>query len=246
MHFSHKYLETVRALDLNPTEDRRATEILDRLIVRQDIGMLRDIIKDRPAIVFGCGPSLENDVNKVWLAGLHRRCVLVAADGAVKALLKYGIVPQLNVTDLDGDIPSIINANHLGCVTVVHAHAGNIREMAAVIPHLRGAVFGTTHSAPTEKVHDFGGFTDGDRAVHIVKHFQPKMIVLAGMDFGHVIGVYSGKYDPVRKPRGLREGKRLIEELAAHSKTRIYNMTSSGENIRHVEPITVENIARMV
>jgi len=164
----------------------------------------------------------------------------------VKALLGYKIVPHVNVTDLDGDLPSIIMANHYGCITMVHAHAGNIRRLVAITPRFTGIVYGTTHSDPTEKVHNFGGFTDGDRAVHIVNHFHPRFIVLAGMDFGSVIGVYSGTYDPIRKPRGLRMGKMLIEELAAHTRTRILNVTSSGENIHNVHRITVDKLKHIL
>ena len=246
MIWSHKYLDVVRALDLNMAEDRRATLILDQLLQKQDLGVLEGLIQNRPAIVFGCGPSLENDLNKIWETGINRSCVLVAVDGAAKALLQYNLVPHINVTDLDGDIPSIINANHHGCITMVHAHSENMKALVNIVPKLRGTVFGTTQSVPTEKVHNFGGFTDGDRAVYIVEHFQPSFIVLAGMDFGHVIGVYSGTYDPVKKPRKLREGKRLIEELAEHCRTRIFNITSGGENIHHVQHITIDKLRHIV
>jgi uncharacterized Rossmann fold enzyme len=246
MHWSHKYLEVVRALDLNMSEDRRATLILDQFLKPQDLSLIKNLIEDKPVIIFGCGPSLENDLNKVFDAKLHTRCALVAVDGAVKALLQYRIVPHLNVTDLDGDIASIVLANQHGCVTLVHAHSANIKPIVSVMPHLKGVVFGTTHSGATERVHNFGGFTDGDRAVHIVEHFKPSFIVLAGMDFGHVIGVYSGQYDPVKKPRGLRVGKELIEELATHSKVKMFNLTSGGEVIRSVQKITIDRLSQIV
>jgi len=246
MPWTHKYLEVIRALDLNMAEDMRATLILDRLIQKQDVNRLSQLIKGRPVIVFGCGPSLENDLHKVWMAGIHRRCVSVAVDGAVKALLEYNIVPHINVTDLDGDIDSIIRANHYGCITMVHAHADNIKDIVRITPQLRGMVYGTTHSEPTEKIYNFGGFTDGDRAVYIVEHFNPRFIVLAGMDFGSVIGVYSGVYNPVKKPRGLRVGKELIEELSAHTRTRIFNITSGGENIDNVRRISIEKLSHIL
>jgi 2-amino-4-hydroxy-6-hydroxymethyldihydropteridine diphosphokinase len=245
MHWSPKYLEVVRALDLNMAEDRKATMVLDRMVKPSDLKQLEDLFRGRIAIVFGCGPSLENDINKVYEAGLHTKCVLVAADGAAKALLAYNVVPNVNVTDLDGDIPAIIRANYYGCITMVHAHSGNVKAILGVLPQLRGIVLGTTHSEPTEKVRNFGGFTDGDRAVHIAAYFKPDLIVLAGMDFGRVIGVYSGTYDPVRKHRGLMVGKELIEDLAAHTRIRILNITSSGENIRHVQPITIDRLQHM-
>jgi hypothetical protein len=246
MPWTHKYLEVVRALDLNMADDRRATLILDKLVRKQDTNQLKRLIEGRAVLVFGCGPSLENDLHKVWEAGIHKRCVSVAVDGAVKALLKYNIVPHVNVTDLDGDVASIIKANHYGCITLVHAHADNMKSLIKIVPMLSGVVYGTTHSEPTEKVHNFGGFTDGDRAVYIVDHFKPRFIALAGMDFGHVVGIYSGVYDPVKKPRGLRMGKILIEDLAAHSRTRMFNITSSGENIHHVQSITIDKLRHIL
>jgi len=50
----------------------------------------------------------------------------------------------------------------------------------------------------------------------------------------------------VKKPRGLRIGKELIEDLAAHSKVRMFNMTSGGENIHHVQPITIDKLKHIV
>ncbi len=246
MRWSHRYLEAVRALDLDVTGDRRATQILDRLAPESDINGLKAVIEGRSAIVYGCGPSLENDVNKLWGAGLCGRCVNVTADGAVKALMNYGLVPHVNVTDLDGDVEAIVAANGYGCATVVHAHAGNIRELVSVVPRLGGRVYATTQSEPTAKVHNFGGYSDGDRAVYLAEHFRPKHIILAGMDFGSVIGVFSGKYDPIRKPRRLRHDKLMIEELAARSRVAMYNVTSSGENIRRVHHMSVDRLAHAV
>ncbi|MBD3388868.1 MAG: DUF115 domain-containing protein [Candidatus Altiarchaeales archaeon] len=246
MPWTHDYLEVVRALDLNLAEDRRSTLILDRMLKKQDLKPVEDLIRNRTVIVYGCGPSLENDLNKIWEAGIHKRSTSVAVDGAAHALLQYKIVPHINVTDLDGDLNSIVAANHYGSLTMVHAHADNIRAIVGLVPKLKGTVYGTTHSEPTEKVHNFGGFTDGDRAVYIVEHFKPRFIVLAGMDFGHLIGRFSGHYDAVKKPRGLRMGKYLIEELAGKSRTRILNVTSSGENIKNTKQITVERLRQIV
>ncbi len=246
MPWSHKYLEVVRSLDLNMANDKKATLILDKLLPETQLKPLHDLIRGRPAMIFGCGPSLENDLNKLVEAGLQGKLILVAVDGAVKALLQYGIVPHINVTDLDGDLPSIINANRYGSITMVHAHSGNMKALLSVIPHLKGTVYGTTHSESTQKVHNFGGFTDGDRAVRIVAHFDPRLIVLAGMDFGNVIGVYSGTYDPIKKPRGLRVGKMLIEDFATHSRVRIFNMTSGGENIHSIPPITTDRLRHLL
>ena len=40
-------------------------------------------------------------------------------------------------------------------------------------------------------VHNFGGFTDGDRAVFLAVQLGAKKLILAGMDFGKVVSKYS-------------------------------------------------------
>ncbi|MBU2617645.1 MAG: DUF115 domain-containing protein, partial [Euryarchaeota archaeon] len=42
---------------------------------------------------------------------------------------------------------------------------------------------GSTQSAPLKNVHNFGGFTDGDRCVFIAKEFGAESIALIGFDF---------------------------------------------------------------
>ncbi len=233
MYWSHKYMEVLRALDIDPTGDREATMYLDRIIRKEDYGEVQGLINGRPVIVFGCGPSLETDLQKLIDAGLQRKFIAVAVDGSIYMLLRYRLQPHIHVTDLDGDIDSILLANRHGTLTFIHAHAENRRAVEAVCPRLRGKVFGVTRSKETEKVRNFGGFTDGDIAVHLADHFKPGFIVLSGMDYGHIIGVHSGRYDPIKKPRSMRVSKDVLEALAGRTKTRVYNMTSGGEYIRH-------------
>jgi len=246
MEWTHKYLEIVRSLELNMAADRQAARVLERLISDGSTRKLARLIKGRPAIVYGCGPSLESDLNKIVNAGIDKKFISIAADGAVSACLRYKILPHVNVTDLDGNTDHIIYANRHGTMTVVHAHSDNVGELVKYMPKLKGSVLGTTHSDPTKKVHNWGGFTDGDRAVHIAEHFGADFIVLAGMDFGSIIGVHSGRYDKVRKPRNLKVGRMIIEDLAGHTNTKIFNMTHGGETIKNTIPITIEKLSHLV
>ena len=43
----------------------------------------------------------------------------------------------------------------------------------------------TTQSFQFGKVRDYGGFTDGDRAVELARHFGTTDILLLGFDFGN-------------------------------------------------------------
>jgi hypothetical protein len=246
MEFDHQYWDAIRELEIDLKKDGKATQILDKILKKEDIKHLRNALHSKTVVVYGCGPSLENDVNKIWDAGLHKHLTHVAVDGAVKALLQYRILPKVNVTDLGGDLRWILKANEYGCNTIVHARDKNIDSMVKLLPHFKGRVYGSTHTKPTSKVHNFGGFTDGDRALSIVWHFKPRFTILCGMDFGHVIGVYSGKYDPVTKPRHMRVGKKLIEDIAKKQKGRVFNFTSGGEILKNMRKIDVDKLSALI
>lgn len=243
MDWSKKYQDIVGVLGISPQSDAEATGVLDGLIPKYDFSLLEALIKNKNVLVFGCGPSLKKDVCGVRKQKLNLCCTVVAVDGAVRALLEEGITPDINVTDLDGDVKSIIKANGLGCVTVVHAHGDNIPLLREVVPKLAGVVLGTTQTAPTKKIKNFGGFTDGDRAVYLVEHFKPKSVVLFGMDFGVEVGEYSGRYDMKVKLKKLGIGKKLLEELSGNSNTLMLNATSGGAGIRGVPRISLGDLS---
>jgi uncharacterized Rossmann fold enzyme len=50
---------------------------------------------------------------------------------------------------------------------------------------------GTTQSIPEGKLYNFGGFTDGDRAIFLAVELGAEKIFLAGMDFGTMVTKYS-------------------------------------------------------
>ena len=63
---------------------------------------------------------------------------------------------------------------------------------------------------PQKKVKNYGGFTDGDRAVLLSEHFSASKIVLIGFDFDHPRDKDGTSYDV--KLRKLAWAKRLIDE----------------------------------
>lgn len=242
MDWKTRYAKICEKLGIDPQFDEDATKVLDAMVREPDLRELAQDIENKDVLIFGCGPSLEEDVRRIKKGQLHERSTLIAADGAVEALLKVDIVPLVNVTDLDGNIKSIIEANKLGAITVVHAHGDNVPLLVDTLPRLKGAVIGTTQTAPTEKIKNFGGFTDGDRAVFMAVHFRARKILLAGMDFGAKIGEYSGSYEKEKKLVKLKIGKELIEELASETDIPILNITSGGEELENIARISVESI----
>ncbi|MBU4342157.1 MAG: MAF flag10 domain containing protein, partial [Candidatus Altiarchaeota archaeon] len=96
------------------------------------------------------------------------------------------------------------------------------------------------------KVHNFRGFTDGDRAAFLADRFGAELIVLAGMDFGDEIGKFSGSYDRERKLEKLRIGKGLLEKLARESRAGILNLTSGGEELAGIPRTSVKALRELV
>lgn len=244
MDWEKIYGKIAKILDIDPAKDMKAAEILDELVKEVDIGLLENAISGKNVLVFGAGPSLKNDILKVKSKGLNNVFTIISADGATKALLEEGILPEIIVTDLDGDIASIICANKKGAIIVVHAHTDNIELLRKYVPRFKNPI-GTTQTEETGKIQNFGGFTDGDRAVFLAENFGAGIIVLAGMDFGSEIGEYSGINkikNPEIKLKKLEIGKVLLEEFAIEANAVLLNITENGEGLRNIPRISVEDL----
>ncbi|AAB86073.1 MULTISPECIES: 6-hydroxymethylpterin diphosphokinase MptE-like protein [Methanothermobacter] len=210
--------------------DRRADEesasYLDAFL--REHGCLRVDDIDVPSsdfIVFGAGPSLRSHLKR--FRALDEPMTVISADGATTALLEEDVLPDIIVTDLDGKMEDIIEANRQGAVVVVHAHGNNLPALRRYLPLLQN-IIGTTQSIPHGCLHNFGGFTDGDRAVFLAAALGAGRIVLAGMDFGEVVTRYSrpdmdselGPADPVKRLK-LEYASRLIDWLERNGDVRI-------------------------
>jgi len=66
----------------------------------------------------------------------------------------------------------------------------------------------TTQSRPDNIVSNYGGFTDGDRAVCIARHFGARNILLLGFDFDRPSGKEGS--DPRIKAMKLWWAKKII------------------------------------
>ncbi len=244
MDWDAKYRKISEILKLNTEKDVEAAEILDKLIDEVDITRIENAISGKKILVFGAGPSLKRDIANVKSAGLHKGFRIISANGATKALLEEGILPHIVVTDLDGDIDSVIESNKKCAIVVVHAHSDNIESLKQYVPRFKNPI-GTTQTKETGKILNFGGFTDGDRAVFLAENFGAEIIVLAGMDFGREIGVYSGTHkiqNQEFKIKKLGIGKALLEEFAKESSAVILNITEKGESLRNIPRISVDNL----
>ena len=216
------YYGIARELGLSPAEDRRATLLLSRLLQGKSasLDLLEALLAERRVMVFGAGPSLERALEHVDLGEARRRFVLVAADGATSALLERGVMPHIVCTDLDGRVEDQLASSAEGSVVVVHAHGDNIPALERYASAFTGPVLGSTQVEPALYVHNFGGFTDGDRCVFLALWGGATEVVLMGMDLGPKVGRYSkpwlrGEVEAWGwKAAKLRIAKRLLEWLA--------------------------------
>ncbi|MDR1721763.1 MAG: DUF115 domain-containing protein [Methanobrevibacter sp.] len=140
-----------------------------------------------------CGDIVDLDVlngdvfnNKV----INNNLFIIAADGTTSGLLEENIVPDIVVSDLDGKIEDLLKADAQGSIFVIHGHGNNL-DLICKYTNDFNLVLGTTQSVPFENIYNFGGFTDGDRAVFLAVNLGAKKIVLAGMDFGEYVTKYS-------------------------------------------------------
>lgn len=241
-----KYRRIVKELKYDPDEDRRAAIILDDLLKDRALPLkdIRQRVNGRPTLIFGAGPSLENDLKRILKTTLLSRCCLISADGATTALLKIaGKVPDIVVTDLDGVVEDIQEAERRGAYIVVHAHGDNIPKLERYVKTFSKAL-GTTQTEPVGRVHNFGGFTDGDRAVFLAGALGGDPLALAGMDMGETVGPFSKTQvaSPKVKVTKLRIGKNLLEWFASTAEVTLFNLTSGGEDISGFERIFPEEL----
>jgi hypothetical protein len=203
------------------------------------IAEIKDLIEKKPVFVVGAGPSLPSSIS---ILKKHKKITKIVADGATKAIIENGLKPDIVVTDLDGDIKSLKKAGRTNTIMVVHAHGDN-SEKIHFVKNFKNCI-GTTQTKPMGKVHNFGGFTDGDRCVFLANHFKAKKIILLGMDFGTRIGKYSKTrvISRTTKIKKLRRGKKLLEWLAKKSESKLYSTTK----IRGFTKINFQDIDNII
>lgn len=245
----------LKEFGFNPDADKKSAEILNNLLNEYNSSCIAEInLKDK-VIIFGAGPSLKknigelNELNESYELNLND-FTLIAADGATTALLEENLIPDIIITDLDGKMDDIIEANNEGAILVIHAHGNNMDKIKEYVPKLK-RILGTTQSIPLENVYNFGGFTDGDRCIFFAIELGAKLIVLAGMDFGKIVTKYSrpeigkleDKADEVKQKK-LEFAKALTEWAGENEKVKIVNI-SHGERVKGVSDVNIDSLNKL-
>jgi uncharacterized Rossmann fold enzyme len=188
------YKEILDDFGFSREGDEASAKLLDEILSTEGCLTLNDLadivgFSDK-FIVFGAGPSIKEHVEMLKNDYDLKDYVLVAADGATTALIEQKLVPDIVATDLDGNIDDILLANIRGANIVIHAHGDNIDRIASLTSFFNN-VLGTTQAQPVGNLYNFGGFTDGDRAIFLAVALGASEITLAGMDFGDIVTRYS-------------------------------------------------------
>ncbi len=202
------YEEIIADMGYSRYEDEACVRVLLSVTLNSDLVSDDEAgaLVRRACTVFGNSPGLEEDIARIGAEG-----TLIASGSAVGRLLALGMMPDVVVTDLDGDISAQLQASSRGALTLVHAHGNNADLVRAYAGLLEGPVALTTQSEPRDIVYDFGGFTDGDRAVCFARHFGCRRILLPGFDYEHPMEKEGS--DPEVKKRKLAWAKRIVEGM---------------------------------
>ncbi|MBO4551620.1 MAG: DUF115 domain-containing protein [Candidatus Methanomethylophilaceae archaeon] len=199
------YREILSDMGYDRASDENSAKVLRTLMLNADLITEDEVPVGDTVSVFGAAESLMSDIAKVRPEG-----TLISAGSATSTLMSLGIVPDIVVTDLDGDIDSQIEASRRGAVTLIHAHGDNIDLIMGYAKGFTGKVILTTQSKPDFVLCNFGGFTDGDRAVCFARHMGAKRILLYGFDFDNPSSKDGS--DPAVKKKKLQWAKRIIGE----------------------------------
>ncbi|MEM4287768.1 MAG: 6-hydroxymethylpterin diphosphokinase MptE-like protein [Candidatus Caldarchaeum sp.] len=238
------YAEICMELGIDRSRDYEAAQLLSNMIKQKHLSRehLTMVFKRHAwAVVFGAGPSLEKDIDEFLEKVGAGSIPTVAADGACRAFLERGVTPDVVVTDLDGGDEALVEAAEKGSLLVVHAHGDNIDRIKLLIPNLP-AVVGTTQTEPVGVLENFGGFTDGDRAVYMCEELGVRNIVMAGMDFDGEIGKYSkpaklSSDETARKRKKLSIAKKLLTHLAENTEAKLYDASASSGKVDGFEKV---------
>jgi len=230
--WGERYLLILKELGYSQKKDRESAIILDSILKKTNTTeKILKLIEGKTVFVIGSGPSLSNAIPKLKKL---KKSIKIAADSSLKPLVDNGIIPDIVVTDLDGDENTIKKIAKTKSIFIIHAHGDNIEKLE-LVKKIRNCI-GTTQSNPFNKIQNFGGFTDGDRGVFLANYFGAKKIILFGMDFGNRIGKFSNTKNSDRKIKlkKLEIGENLLIWLSTITKSELFTTSKPIKGFKKI------------
>jgi len=238
-----RYFSILKELNYSQKKDKESALILDSILQKTDtIKKIERLIQGKTVFVIGSGPSLSFAISKLKKLEKLKKSIKIAADSSLKPLVDNGIIPDIIVTDLDGNEDTIKKISKTKSIFVIHAHGDNIEKLE-MVKKIKNCI-GTTQTNPFNKIKNFGGFTDGDRGVFLASHFNAKKIILFGMDFGNKIGKFSNtkKSDREIKLKKLEIGMNLLIWLSTITKSELFTTSKPIEGFKKISYKDIDNI----
>ncbi len=235
-----RYLEILKEFNYDKKQDWESALILDSILKESNIKQkINEMINLKSVFVIGAGPSLALAIP---FLKKFKKTTMIVADSALESLIENGIKPDIVVTDLDGNKRALKKIGKTKTIFVVHAHGDNKLKLHFV-KNFKNCI-GTTQTKSLGKIQNFGGFTDGDRAVFLANYFDAKKIILFGMDFGNKIGRFSNTKLSERKIKlkKLEKGKFLLEWLAKKSKSELFTTSNPIEGFKKIDFKEIDTI----
>ncbi|TFF85965.1 MAG: DUF115 domain-containing protein [Promethearchaeota archaeon] len=243
--FKPIYEKILRDFQFNREMDRKARDILLNIFTQKKaewtsekivFNFRTDIQHYSNILIYGCGPSLEETVRRLFdnkKKPYFENFVHLAADGASILLKEMNLPIHGLFTDLDG----ITNAEfEYAKFVIVHGHGDNIDKVKQFEKEIikKENIIGTTQVKPKGPIFNPGGFTDGDRILYFIRNLilSNQKIFFIGMDFNKIVGKYSkpefsrNKKANETKRKKLIYAKKLIEELVDKMDNDIYFVNS--------------------
>jgi uncharacterized Rossmann fold enzyme len=259
--WNNEYKNIVSKLRLNVPDDEASAKYLDKLVnthfshhlldIKEKIG----IILAKPVIIVGAGPSVFKDL-EILIAIFAHKVTFLAVDGTCSLFRNLNFVPDIIVSDLDGEWKAILWAITNGAMALIHAHGDNQHLVKSFFKQnsrllKNKMIWGTTQNDLQTNLLNYGGFTDGDRAIFLAFHHQSPIISLIGFDFGEEIGKLS-KMNPMvqknyrRKIEKFKIAKHLLNSyFHIHTGIRV-NLSSHGETLQGFPKTTFDNFERII
>jgi uncharacterized Rossmann fold enzyme len=205
------YTDILLHFSFSRAEDERSAKLLASLVEQDALLEAKNLIQTAEQIlVCGNAPRLRDELHALKLSDSNReKMILIAADGASLILHAECLTPDIIVTDLDGicDTREIIySMNRNGTILVIHAHGDNTQLIQSFVPFCPGPIICTTQAEPFSHVYNFGGFSDGDRAVFFAHALGATKVILCGFDLD------DEKVDPIKRGK-LLWARRLLGML---------------------------------
>ncbi|MHA2218278.1 MAG: 6-hydroxymethylpterin diphosphokinase MptE-like protein [Candidatus Hodarchaeales archaeon] len=257
-----EYSKIVEKLNLSVSEDISSSKNLEFLLKAigsvnsSEIFQNLSLFLKSPCLIAGGGPSIERDLERCIELDLLEKLTIIAVDGTCKLFHEIRSIPNILVTDLDGDWSSIYWAIKNETITLIHAHGDNHHLIDDFfleyedIRHQRN-IWGTTQNYISSDLFNFGGFTDGDRAIFLAFHFQTPVIGIIGFDFGNEIGKYSLSHPSIvkdlsRKKLKFKIALGLLKQFHQYHKGLRINLTGRGVEIPGFPRSTIASFADII